>query len=82
MSKIEELEKRNQRLKKCVYFVIGISIFMVTLYIGGLVLPGIYFSDFLNTTIITLFAGISSFELYIIYSLDTQLLEKTKEENQ
>ena len=61
------------------FIIIFSSLFTVAIYIAGLISPNIYFSNFLLTTIQTIFAGVILIFMFPIYFHDLKKLEDYSE---
>lgn len=61
------------------FIIIFSSLFTVAIYIAGLISPNIYFSNFLLTTIQTIFAGVILIFIFPIYFHDLKKLEDYSE---
>ena len=71
-----------EKLKKKImveFIIIFSSLFTVAIYIAGLISPNIYFSNFLLTTIQTIFAGVILIFIFPIYFHDLKKLEDYSE---
>lgn len=61
------------------FIIIFSSLFTIAIYIAGLISPNIYFSNFLLTTIQTIFAGVILIFMFPIYFHDLKKREDDSE---
>lgn len=63
----------------CEFIIIAACMLTISIYIAGLIAPNIYFSNFLLTTIQTIFAGVILVFMFPLYFHDLKIADEKDE---
>ena len=63
----------------CEFIIIAACMLTISIYIAGLIAPNIYFSNFLLTTIQTIFAGVILVFMFPLYFHDLKIADEKNE---